>query len=667
MKKGLISIIASAALALSPFCESTAEAQQRPYNGFTYPAGGKQGTTFQITAGGQYLDGIDKIYVSGEGVEAKLVEYNRHLSPQDIMLLREQLDELKKSKSRSSEDQTLIAKLEKRIREYVLRPASVSISNMVIAEIKIADNAKPGDREIRLETPRGLSNPMVFNVGQLPEYSLEPLPTSPQQILGKEGDSLRRKRKGISTEEQSPGMMSSSSSQKDIGDGAVRINVPSTVNGQIFSGEMHQYKFQAKKDQHIVISARGRELIPYIADAVPGWFQPVLALHDSKGKELSYNDDYRFKPDPVLHCKIPTDGEYIFSIYDGIYRGREDFVYRITIGELPFVTSVFPLGGKVNEPVSIEIKGHNLPSTRLTPDTKDAEPGIYPIAIKKEGFLSNRVLFALDTLPESLEREPNNNVETAQKIISPIIINGRIDVPGDKDIFQFEGKAGEQIVTEILARRLDSPLDSILKITDEKGKEIAFNDDREDIASGTNNHHADSYIRFTLPSDGKYFIHLKDAQNAGGEEYAYRLRISAPRPDFALRIVPSSVSIRPSSSASVSIHAIRHDGFDGDISVKLRDAPKGFSSYESTLSGTQEVSQISISTSLDSIDKPVPLYLEGRANVGGKEIIHDAVPAEDRMQAFLWRHLVPAREFLATIIDQNYTPQRASPRRVKKK
>jgi hypothetical protein len=665
MKKGLVSLLASAALALSSLTSPDVEAQQRPYNGFTYPAGGKQGTTFQITAGGQYLDGIDKIYVSGEGIEAKLIEYNRHLSPQDIMLLREQLDELKKSKSKSSEDQTLIAKLEKRIREYVLRPASVSISNLVIAEIKIADNAKPGDREIRLETPRGVSNPMVFNIGQLPEYTLSPLPTSPQQVLGKEEDSLRRKRKTISTEDQ--GMMSSSSSQRDTQDSAIRINVPATINGQIFSGEIHQYKFQAKKNQHIVISARGRELIPYIADAVPGWFQPVLALHDSKGKEISYNDDYRFKPDPVLHCKIPNDGEYLFSIYDGIYRGREDFVYRVTIGELPFVTSVFPLGGKVNEPVSIEIKGYNLPSTRLTPNTKDAESGVYPIAIKKEGFLSNRVLFALDTLPESLEREPNNKIETAQKINLPIIINGRIDVEGDKDIFQFEGRAGEQVVAEIMARRLDSPLDSTLKITDEKGKQIAYNDDREDIGSGVNTHHADSYLRFTLPSDGKYFIHLKDAQNAGGEEYAYRLRVSAPRPDFALRIVPSSVSLRPSSSASVSIHAIRQDGFDGDISVKLRDAPKGFSSYESTLSGTQEVSQISISTSLDSLEKPVPLYLEGRANVNGKEIIHDAIPAEDRMQAFLWRHLVPAREFIATIIDSNYTPQRTSTKRIKKK
>src|SRR6185369_1395468 len=43
-----------------------------------------------------------------------------------------------------------------------------------------------------------------------------------------------------------------------------------------------------------------RALIPYLADAVPGWFQATLALRDAKGRELAYDDDFRFNPDPVL-------------------------------------------------------------------------------------------------------------------------------------------------------------------------------------------------------------------------------------------------------------------------------------------------------------------------------------------------------------------------------
>ena len=96
------------------------------------------------------------------------------------------------------------------------------------------------------------------------------------------------------------------------------------------------------------------------------------------------------------------------AIHDGIYRGREDFVYRITIGELPFVTSIFPLGGRVGAPAAIKMKGWNLEAAELTPPATDAGPGIHPLAARDKGFVSNRVPFALDTLPECLEKEPNN-------------------------------------------------------------------------------------------------------------------------------------------------------------------------------------------------------------------------------------------------------------------
>ena len=100
--------------------------------------------------------------------------------------------------------------------------------------------------------------------------------------------------------------------------------------------------------------------MPYVADAVPGWFQAVMRLCDANGKELAYNDDFRFNPDPLIYFEVPEDGEYVLTINEALFRGRESFVYRITIGELPFVTSIFPLGGRVGEPVKIEM--HRLES-----------------------------------------------------------------------------------------------------------------------------------------------------------------------------------------------------------------------------------------------------------------------------------------------------------------
>ena len=111
-------------------------------------------------------------------------------------------------------------------------------------------------------------------------------------------------------------------------------------------------------------------------------------------------------------------------------------------------------------------------------------------------------------------------------------MNGRIDQPGDWDVFRFQGRAGEAIVAEVYARRLDSPLDSVLKLTDAKGTQLAFNDDYDDPGAGLETHHADSRILTTLPANGTYYLYLGDAQQKGGPEYAYRLRIGAATARF---------------------------------------------------------------------------------------------------------------------------------------
>ena len=44
-----------------------------------------------------------------------------------------------------------------------------------------------------------------------------------------------------------------------------------------------------------------------------------------------------------------------------VFRGREDFIYRMALGELPFVTGIFPLGGKAGEATRVAMQGWNLP------------------------------------------------------------------------------------------------------------------------------------------------------------------------------------------------------------------------------------------------------------------------------------------------------------------
>lgn len=649
---------------------SALSARAQAYIGFAYPAGGQQGTTFQITLGGQSLDGVDGVVVSGAGVSARIVEYNKQMNPQEMQLVQEQLRELKNRppQKRDLAITNLIERLEKFVGDYVQQPQCSSIANLVIAEVAVAKDAPPGEREIRLVTPRGVSNPMAFFVGQLPEVSSEPLQTSIKQILGKEGQSLRKRKreKAKDGKDAMMGMdmmqMASSiggpGSQSDVDDDEVCLRLPCTVNGQIASGTVDRYRFPAKRGQRLVISVLARALVPYMADAVPGWFQPVLVLCNAQGEEVAYNDDYRFKPDPVLFCEVPADGEYILAIHDAIFRGREDFVYRFSIGELPFITGVFPLGGQAGLPAAVDLKGVNLAETQLVPPTKGAQPGLCMLTARgRGGLLSNPVPFAIDALADGLESEPNNTAKGAQTVALPIVMNGVIGMPGDQDVFQFEGRAGQEVVAEVYARRLDSPVDAMLKIADASGATLAVNDDQEDLGSGINTHHADSVVRVKLPAKGTYTVHLSDSQHKGGDAYAYRLRLSEPQPDFSLRVVPSRAAMKSKDGAGVTVYAIRKDGFTGTIKLDVKDAASGFTLQGAPLVGTQCVARVTLKTSLAETEEPVPVVIQGVASNGTQRIVREAVPAEDRMQAFLWRHLVPAQEFRALVFNPSTAPE----------
>ena len=227
------------------------------------------------------------------------------------------------------------------------------------------------------------------------------------------------------------------------------------LNGQILPGEEDCYVFSARKGQRIVAAARARALVPYLADAVPGWFQATLTLRNPAGNEVAYADDNRFDPDPLLTCVIPADGEYTLEVKDAIYRGREDFVYRIALGEVPFLTDVFPLGGRVGATTTFAFAGWNLPAQELTLDLKDSRPGsALAIGLRPPEAGSNRLDIAVGQLPEQTEREPNDRSDSAALIRLPCVVNGRISTDGDTDVFAFHARAGEVIVAEITAAAL---------------------------------------------------------------------------------------------------------------------------------------------------------------------------------------------------------------------
>ena len=621
---------------------TNAGAQQGPHLAYVYPAGGKCGSSFQVTVGGQALLTASNAYFSGPGITAVVLDHSRPMNQKDFNDLRDQLKALqdKFQASRKGATGTNVwteadAMERLRIRNEILRnppnrTANPAMIDTVALKVTIAADAAPGEREVRLATPNALSNPLRFYVGTLPEVSRPAAkPANPDL------DKYLEKIGGTPAPTGTPKY-------------EAHVNLPATINGQIMPGGVDRYRFFASRGQQLIIAASARSLIPYLADAVPGWFEAVVTVYDAKGKVLDCGERFHLKPDPVIHFEVPQEGEYTVEIHDSIFRGREDFVYRLTIGELPFVTGIFPLGGPAGAKTSVTFTGWNLKENHLTLDNTCTAPGVLSL---NAGFF-NTVPFSVDDLPECLAEKSNHSVETAQAVTLPVIVNGRVSQPGEREVFKFQGRAGEKIVAEVFARRLDSPLDSFLRLTDATGRQLAFNDDFEDKGTGLNTFHADSYLTNTLPADGAYYLHLSDTQEQGGPEFAYRLRISEPEPDFALRLVPSSVSLRTGMSGPVTVYALRRDGFTNAINLVLKDGPAGFSLSGARIAENQDKVQFTLKAPARSLEAPVNLAIEGRATIGGQTVSHPAVPAENMMQAFFYWQLVPSKELAVAVNGQ---------------
>lgn len=631
-----------------------------PRIAYIYPAGGKRGTSFELIAGGQYLRGVTNIFFSGSGITGTVIEHIEPISQRQAQLLRDQLRELEQKRAQAmkkrsgvkwtAEDQKTLEEIRKKLANFIPpRELNPALAEIVKVRISIAPDAEPGEREVRFQTAIGLSNPNVFYVGDLDEYT-------------------RRHRRILrqGKEDRDPVVT--------LGEGEVRVTLPVTLNGQIMPGGVDKYRFSAKKGQKIVIQTLARQLIPYIPDAVPGWFQAIATLYDSKGKELARVDDFQFNPDPVLYYEIPETGDYVFEIRDAIYRGREDFIYRVTIGELPFLTGIFPAGGCTGKRAQFELAGWNLPTNKIALELPDITSGIYQLklypadlangamspkfVLKNEsyGMEDSAVLVHVCDLPEIVEREANNSIKFAQDVNLPVIINGKISADEDVDSFRFSAKKGDKIVAEVLARRLNSPLDSIVQLVDEAGNVVAFNDDFMDKTSGLTTHHADSYLIATIPADGVYFIRIASAQRRGGDEFVYRLRISNPRPDFEVRVFPSEINLREGGCNDFTVYALRKDGFDGEISLSIKSAPPGFKLDGGRIPSGKDTIRATITSPQKMFGKPIKIVLQASAVIDGKTVTKEVVPSREMMQAFAYNHLVPVSEFLVWV--RSINPQR---------
>ena len=456
----------------------------------------------------------------------------------------------------------------------------------LIASLTIDPNAPLGIQQMRIVTPYGVSNAQNFVVGNLPEIN---------------------ENEATETAEKSN-----------------YLELPVTVNGEITSiDDQDSFSFNLKKDAKLICEVT--------AQRIGSPLDSYLILQDANGAEVA-NSGQGNGLDSLLNYTALETGKYTLHIRDIRYKGGNGFRYRLSIGELPYLETIFPLGGQRGTDSPIAVTGTNLETVNAIQVSINAETpaGQQSLRVKTpSGLTSNPHPFSIGSLAEMAESEPNDSADKANTVNTPITINGKIDKLSDVDRFSFEIKTPQFLVFEVEALRLSSQLDALLTLYGaENDQVLAVNDDAR---------RSDARIEQNFTQAGKYSIAIRDLNNQGGSAYSYRLNIRPLEPDFTLSAVVLDSQNRPSGLDSprvsrggtftLQVNVNRLDRLTGPIRLHCPTLPKTFEVSPAVVETGQSKALLTVTAPWDAPLGLMPFSVAGACAVGNRQVERTATPS----------------------------------------
>lgn len=465
--------------------------------------------------------------------------------------------------------------------------ASPSLADLVILDIKAAPDAKPGRRDIILYDDNGVSVPYSFFVSSEPRIA-EPLYQCPYAIK-KHGEA-----------KLDP------------------IAPPVAFDGQIFPGETDVFYLRLKKGKFLTCAVTGRELLPFLGDAVPGFFNPIIHLFDPQDNEIACADDFFYLPDPVLTCQVPEDGVYRLEIHDNLYRGRSDFVYAIdcveTDEEQPLYT-----------PQERAFKCFPPPAAQEVPQEDD-------LTVVRSGVLEcpGRVVrhYFNVTRPysryrmELFARRQGSPLDGVLKLYGPV---GTLPISAAPLLATWDDSPAKLYDV----RNLGSEDQPIIKTN------LLFTGSVLQVER-------DPAGQYTFEQPGRYCVTVSDISEAGGEDYTYTLAISPVEPTFEVYGTASAYLLSPDDyAANIKLRVLRLNGFKGPVRLD---------STEDVEADSYEIDDIKGDSGLVLRKKGwrgvkcIQLTASAWLPNGKKKTVR-ITPTDPAEQAFAYTHLVPQPGF----------------------
>ncbi len=447
-----------------------------------------------------------------------------------------------------------------------------------------------GTYPIRVQTESGLSNPLLIAVDQF------------KQVLEVE--------------------------ENGRPETAQEVTTPVVIDGRSADNDVDFFRFRGTKGQQILVDAR--------CARIGSGLDPTLRLTTLDGRFVDANDDTAgLNTDARLIATLPEEGEYLVEISDSRYQGQNRPAYRLVIGDVPVATELFPLGGRRGQTIGVELRGGTvsgvapagviLESESLQKTSFARIPGgliadrYQPFDVELPGP------FTLGEFPELVE--PPDLEGPPLRVLPPSMINGRLNAPGDLDRYQVVVQPGKKYAVQVVAATVGSGVDGLLRVVKPDGSQLARGDDApiEIENKGQKNARkltsADPSLTFDVP-DGvtEVTLEFRDLSNRGGNGYPYRIRVNEVRPDFAVELKSSEVSIPRGGTANLPVHLARY-GFNDPIELTAIGLPEGLMIREGRIPAGQTAGVISILADEDAECEPLQIKVVGRAKGSDRSMV----------------------------------------------
>ncbi|WP_145272532.1 COG1470 family protein [Tautonia plasticadhaerens] len=449
--------------------------------------------------------------------------------------------------------------------------------------LTVDERTAVGVYPVRVVTDSGVSNPILFAVGQLLQVTeVEPNNTP---------------------------------------DGAQPIPNPVVVEGECSGNDLDFFRFSGRKGERIVVDA--------VCARVGSEVDPMIRLTTAGGRLVASADDSPgLVTDGYFTAVLPEDGAYILEFCDSRFAGKGRTGYRLLIGAVPFAGEVHPLALPRGQNTALELRGGTLSIDCLFALRTPSDPlcsMIYPTiparSLGDPAWVDSELDVELPT-PVPLGSpvailEPADPAQQLPPLSPPVTILGRLSVAGERDEFAITAPPGSKYEVRVEAWGLGSALDGQLRVIGEDGNLLGESDDGRPSAgrrSGGGGRRGraptspDPWFDLTIP-EGQDEVKLvvTDLADRGGVGFTYRLVVEPAASSFRLTLEDGQVAVPRGGTALIPVTVTR-SGYDGPIALDLRGIPEG--SGVAVLPGTAPAGQTGGVVGLEAVAGGDPLVRE---------------------------------------------------------